>query len=169
MLSAQFGALIRRTRLAKGLRQSDLAAAARVSRTVLSKLEHGGSGPVQSDILDRIFAALGLQPQVAADAVPEERRRARLQAQARLAEQRYRHLQLAVRLAAEPRRAKALVRRARAVVDLWRERRTCSPLYIRRWSALLALPPRELARRMASLGDWQDALFQNTPWSWSWS
>ena len=33
----------------------------------------------------------------------------------------------------------------------------------------LALPPRKLAQAMVSLGEWEDALFQNSPWSWAWN
>ena len=76
---------------------------------------------------------------------------------------------LALRLAGDRAAARKLIARAREVVELWRLNKTCSPLYIKRWSALLALPPVELAKAMASLGEWENALFQNTPWSWAWS
>ena len=59
--------------------------------------------------------------------------------------------------------------KARNRVELWRSKKTCSPLYVKRWSEMLALPPGKLARRMASLGEWEDALFQNSPWSWAWT
>jgi hypothetical protein len=62
-----------------------------------------------------------------------------------------------------------MVAKAQGRVALWRRRKTCSPFYVRRWSALLDLPPRKLAQAMASLGEWEDALFQNSPWSWAWS
>ncbi|MBI2311537.1 MAG: helix-turn-helix transcriptional regulator [Betaproteobacteria bacterium] len=169
MLSAEFGNVIKRERLGRGLTQAELAAAAKVSRTTLSRLEGGKPLPVQTDVLDRIFQALGVKPQLAVGMELEERRRARLEQRARIDEQRTRHLRLAVRLASGSREARKLIQRARGVVDLWRERRTCSPFYIKRWSGLLALPPAELAQRMASLGEWEDALFQNTPWSWAWS
>lgn len=169
MLSVQFGGLIRKERLAKGLKQADLASAARVSRTILSRLEQGKPRPVQTDVLDRILQALDVKPRLAADSMIEDRQRARLEHQAKLEQQRNRHLRLAVELANNPRHARDLIAKARSVVELWRRNRTCSPLYIKRWSALLALPPGQLARQMASLGDWEDALFQNTPWSWAWT
>lgn len=169
MLAAEFGNAIKRERLARGLRQAELAAAAKVSRTTLSRLEGGKAFPVQTDVLDRIFQALDVKPQLAIGVALEDRRRARLEQRARIEEQRSRHLRLAVRLAGGSRDARRLIRRAQGVVELWRERRTCSPFYIRRWSELLSLPPVELAKRMASLGEWEDALFQNTPWSWAWS
>lgn len=169
MLAVQFGDLIRKARLAKGLKQADLASAARVSRTILSRLEQGKPRPVQTDVLDRILQALGVNPRLAADSMIEDRQRARLENQAKLERQRNRHLRLAVELANNPGRARDLIAKARSVAELWRRNRTCSPLYIKRWSALLALSPGELARQMASLGDWEDALFQNTPWSWAWT
>lgn len=169
MLAVQIGGLIRKERLAKGLKQAELASAARVSRTVLSRLEQGKPRPAQTDVLDRILQALGITPRFAADSIIEDRRRARLEHQAKLEQQRNRHLRLAVELANNPRHARDLIARARSVAELWRRNRTCSPFYIKRWSTLLALPPGELARQMASLGDWEDALFQNTPWSWAWT
>jgi len=168
MLSAQFGDLIRKERLAKGLKQAELAHAARVSRTIVSKLEQGKPRPVQTDVLDRILGALDLRPRLAADSMLEDRQRARLEQQVKLALQRNRHLRLAVELASKPESARDLITKARSVVDLWRRNKTCSALYIRRWSALLALPPAKLARAMVCLGEWEDALFQNTPWSWAW-
>lgn len=169
MLAIEFGSVIKRERLAKGLRQADLSSMARVSRTIVSALEHGKPRPVQTDVLDRIFKALDVKPQFAVGPALEERRRARLEQHARIEEQRNRHLRLAVRLATDRQDAKMLIQKAKRVIGLWRKRKTCSPFYIERWSELLSLRPAELAQRMASLGDWEDALFQNTPWSWAWS
>ncbi len=170
MLAERFGRLIRAERLGKGLSQAALARAAGVSRTVVSRLEQCRSQPVQTDVLDRLLRALEMDaPATGDEAHAGARRLARLEHRRRLDERRDRHLRLAVRLAAGGRDAAALVEKARARVALWRRRNTCSPLYIRRWSALLDLPPRELAHAMISLGDWEDALFQNSPWSWAWS
>jgi transcriptional regulator with XRE-family HTH domain len=169
MLAVQFGGLIKKGRMAKGLKQSELARAADVSRTVLSKLEQGKPRPVQTDVLDRILHALELAPQWVADSALEDRRRVRLEQQARIERQRSRHLRLAVDLASDAASARNLIAKARDRVELWRRNKTCSPLYIKRWSEMLALPPGKLARRMASLGEWEDALFQNSPWSWAWT
>lgn len=169
MLAMQFGELIRGARRARGLRQADLAAAAKVSRTILSRLEQGKPRPVQTDVLDRVLAALDVVPQLSTDAGAAERRQARLDQSARLERQRNRHLRLALDLTGDRREARRRIARAKAVVELWRRNGTCSPFYIRRWSALLALPPGDLARAMAGLGEWEDALFQNTPWSWAWN
>jgi transcriptional regulator with XRE-family HTH domain len=169
VLAAQFGGIIKKARLAKGLKQADLARAAMVSRTILSRLEQDEPRPVQTDVLDRIFQALEVSPQLAADSVREERRRARVEHKARLERQLHRHLRLAVELASDPKGARNRIRKAREVVALWRRNRICSPFYIKRWSLLLAQRPGELARSMTSLGEWEAALFQNTPWSWVWT
>ena len=169
MLAADFGAQIRSERLARGWTQAGLARAAKVSRTVLSRLEQGGSSPVQTDVLDRLFAALDVKPQLPADAALEARRFARFEQQVKLDERRSRHLRLALRLAGDRAAARRLIGKAKNVVELWRRKRTCSPLYIKRWSALLALSPAELAQAMACLGEWENAMFQNTPWSWAWN
>jgi len=169
MLAVQFGGLIKKGRMAKGLTQAELARTARVSRTILSKLEQGKPRPVQTDVLDRILHALDLTPQLAANSVLEDRRRARMELRTRLDQQRSRHLRLAVDLASNTARARRLMAKARNRVELWRSNKTCSPLYIKRWSVMLALPAGQLAKRMASLGEWEDALFQNSPWSWAWT
>lgn len=169
MLAAQFGGLIRNARQAKGMKQVELAQAAKVSRTILSKLEQDEPRPVQTDLLDRIFQALDIKPELSAVSALDERRRARLEQRIILEQQRNRHFRLAVELATNRKRAQGQIAKARSVVELWRLNHTCSPLYIKRWSELLALPPGELAERMASLGEWENALFQNTPWSWAWN
>jgi transcriptional regulator with XRE-family HTH domain len=170
MIAHQSGSLIKELRGRRGFTQAELASSAQVSRTVVSRLEQGKAGAVQSDVLDRIFRAVGVDPALVVEPTPsEERRIARLQQQRKLAENRCRHLRLALRLSAGDAAAVALVGRARGMVSLWKRNRTCSPQYIERWSRLLALPPRRLAQEMAALGDWEDALFQNSPWSWAWS
>jgi transcriptional regulator with XRE-family HTH domain len=166
MLAQQYGRLIKEARRRKGWMQEDLASKAQVSRAVLSKLEQGKSKPVQSDTLDRLLAALDLHPQV--DGV-DSRNLARLEHAIQRLERKERHLRLAVRLAGDEAAAAALVAKARRRVDLWRRKRSCSPFYIDRWSRMLALPPRKLAEEMASLGEWEDALLQNSPWSWAWT
>ncbi len=170
MLAKQYGRLIKEQRLRKGLNQDELAAAARVSRAVLSRLEQGGARPVQTDTLERLLRALEIEPQVLGRSAPDDaRKQARLEQERKLERRRNQHLRLAVELADAGPAASAMVAKARARVDLWRTNRSCSPHYIERWSELLALPPRKLAKAMASLGDWEDALFQNSPWSWAWT
>lgn len=171
MIAEQFGALIRAARQKQGRTQQALAREARVARAVLSRLEQGRPMAVQSDTLDRLLAALAIEPHLsAAGGRDDARRLARLEQELRLRQQRERHLRLAHELGeASPATAARMIARARGRVALWRAQGTCSPYYIERWSRLLALPPRRLARAMLALGDWQDALFQNSPWSWAWS
>ena len=170
MLAEQYGKLIKDQRVRQGLKQEELAEAAQVSRAILSRLEQGKPRPVQTDTIERLLKALGVEPQLldrpARDAA---RRLARLEQQNKLVQQRNRHLRLAIELANDERAAAAQVVRARERVALWRSKRSCSPFYIERWSRLLALPPRKMAKAMASLGEWEDALFQNSPWSWAWT
>lgn len=169
MIAEQFGKLIKEERLRKGMKQEELAAKARVSRAVLSKLEQGKPKAVQSDSLDRLMAALGVEPGIGQAGAVLLRRLARLEQELRRRELRERHLRLAIDLGEDASAAAGKVARARERVELWRRNRSCSPFYVERWSKLLALSPKKMAKQMASLGEWEDALFQNSPWSWAWS
>ncbi len=169
MIAEQFGKLIREARVAKGLKQEALANKARVSRGVLSRLERGKPQAVQSDTLDRLLAALDLSPQLVQSSRDLARKIARLEQELRRRAQRERHLRLAISLADDKSAAAAKVVKARRRVELWRSNQSCSPYYIDRWSELLALPPRKLAKEMSSLGEWEDAMFQNSPWSSAWT
>lgn len=170
MLAEQYGKLIKDQRVRKGLKQEELAEAAQVSRAILSRLEQGKPRPVQTDTIERLLKALGVESQVLDHPARDDARKlARLEQQNKLVQQRNRHLRLAIELANDERAASAKVAKARERVALWRSKRSCSPFYIERWSRLLALPPRKMAKAMASLGEWEDALFQNSPWSWAWT
>ncbi|NDP41277.1 MAG: helix-turn-helix transcriptional regulator [Aromatoleum sp.] len=170
MLAEDFGTLVKEQRTLKRLKQADLARAANVSRTVLSRLEQGNARAVQTDVLDRLFAVLELSPRMVDRAAPDHaRKHARLEQHWKREVQRTRHFRLAIELAHDERAAVAMIAKARERVELWRNKGSCSPYYIERWSQLLALPPRTLAKEMALLGEWEDALFQNSPWSWAWN
>ncbi len=170
MLAQQFGHLIKDRRARKGLTQVDLARSARVSRTVLSRLEQGNASAVQTDVLDRILAVLDVRAGVVdAAGADDPRVQARLELQRRRTQRRERHLRLAIVLSDDGNTAADMIAKARERVTLWQRKSSCSPLYIERWSQLLALPPRKLAQAMVSLGEWEDALFQNSPWSWAWN
>ncbi|MEP7181383.1 MAG: helix-turn-helix domain-containing protein [Betaproteobacteria bacterium] len=170
MLAEQLGNLVKDHRARKGLKQADLARSAHVSRSVVSRLEQGNASAVQTDILDRLFAVLEVSPSVADGASPNEaRKQARLEQERKLERQRNRHLRLAIHLADDEEAAEILIAKARERVELWRRKASCSPYYVDRWSQLLDLPPRKMAKAMASLGDWEDALFQNSPWTWAWN
>lgn len=169
MLVDLYGKLIKEHRVRIGLTQQALAEKARVSRAILSRLEQCKPNPVQSDTIDRLLEALAVKPALDATGRDAARRLARLEQDVRRREQQERHLRLALALAGDEKAAKAKIAKARERVALWREKKSCSPFYIERWSKLLAKPPRVLAREMSSLGEWEDALFQNTPWSWAWT
>lgn len=169
MLAEQYGKLIKEARVRKGLKQEDLANNARVSRAVLSKLEQGKPKAVQSDTLDRLLAALELSPQIGQSSQDLPRKLARLEQELRRRDRRERHLRLAINLCDDESGAAEKVAKARQRVELWRSNQACSAFYIDRWSQLLALPPREMAKQMSSLGEWEDAMFQNSPWSWAWT
>jgi hypothetical protein len=125
---------------------------------------------VQTDTLERLLKALGVESQVIGRSASRDARvLARLQLENEIMRRCNRHLRLSIELASDARAASEKIARARERVALWRRKRSCSPFYIERWSKLLALPPRKLAKAMASLGEWEDALFQNTPWSWAWT
>jgi transcriptional regulator with XRE-family HTH domain len=167
MLALHFGKMIRDQRLNRRIRQEDLARQAGVSRTTLSQLERGKAMHVQTDVLDRLLDSLELKPAIGL--ASQERTIARLQQQGKLALQRERHLRLMLTLASDPATAEGKIARARAMLALWRGNRTCSAFYIERWQALLDLPLMNLVQAMQSLGEWEDALLQNSPWSWAWT
>lgn len=169
MLAIEWGKVIRDERKRKGLRQEELASRAHVSRAVLSRLEQGKPKPVQSDTIDRLLAVLEVKSQSDPAGRDASRRLARLEQDVRLRQQRERHLRLALELADDERAAAPKVAKAQERVELWRDKKSCSPFYIERWSKLLAQPPRKIAKEMSSLGEWEDALFQNSPWSWAWT
>ena len=170
MLAQHYGKIIKDQRLRKGMRQEDLAAKAHVARAVVSQLEGGKRRAVQSDTIERLLQALDVDLQAAAPAAREDPRKlARLEQDKKLNEQRVRHLRLAVDLATDARAAREKIAKARERVELWRRNKSCSPYYIDRWSQLLALPPKRVAKEMSSFGEWEDALFQNSPWSWVWT
>ncbi len=170
MLAEQYGQLIKAQRVRKGLKQAELAGAAGVSRAVLSRLEQCKSHPVQTDTIERLLNALGVHAEVLDHPARDDARKlARAEHARKLEHQRNRHLRLAIALVDDEEVAAAMVEKARARVALWRSKRSCSPYYIERWAELLAMPPRKLARAMAALGEWEDALFQNSPWSWAWN
>lgn len=169
MLSSQIGGQIKSRRTALGLGQSALCAKAQVSRTVLSKLESQRGEPVQTDVIDRLLAGLDAKVTVRlgepAGSQVEERLRNRL----RQEELRQRHLRLAVDLCANPEGAAPKIERALRQVDLWEQRKSCSPRYIEGWRKALSLDPRGVALAMTSFGDWENAMFQNSPWSFLWT
>ncbi len=167
MLAPYFGKLIRDQRIARQIRQEDLARLAGVSRTTLSQLERGKALHVQTDVLDRLLDTLEIKPAIGL--VSQERALARLVQQGKLAQRRERHLLLILALVSDPDAADGKIGRAREMLALWRANRTCSAFYVERWQALLDLPLMDMVQAMQTLGEWEDALFQNSPWAWAWT
>src|SRR4051812_26837730 len=130
MLSSQIGRHIRNRRAALKIGQEALCAKAQVSRAVLSKLESERGAPVQTDVIDRLLAGLDAKVTVTLGDAANSRAEERLRHQLRQEEQRQRHLRLALDLCANTRTAAAKIRRALRRVDLWEQRKSCSPRYI---------------------------------------
>ena len=136
--------------------------------TMLARIRAPGARDAMQSAFDT--RAREIKPRVADAVAPDPARlQARLELQRKLEQQRSRHMRLAVDLVVDEQAAARMVAKARERVELWRSKRSCSPLYIERWSEILALPPRSMAKAMASLGEWEDAMFQNSPWSWAWN
>jgi hypothetical protein len=75
---------------------------------------------------------------------------------------------LAARLLAAPRpEAAALVKRARSFVDRWERERLCSRHYVSRWRGMLLGQVERVAQSLLDPGEWADALFQNSPWTFA--
>jgi transcriptional regulator with XRE-family HTH domain len=170
MLSSQIGREIKSRRAALQIGQEALCAKARVSRAVLSKLENQRGEPVQTDVIDRLLAGLDAKVTVslgesAASSRAEERLRNRL----RHEELRQHHLRVALDLCANQADATPKIARALRQVDLWEQRKACSPRYIEGWRKALSLDPRGVALAMTSFGDWENAMYQNSPWSFLWT
>jgi transcriptional regulator with XRE-family HTH domain len=169
MLSSQIGRHIRNRRAALRIGQEALCAKAQVSRAVLSKLESERGAPVQTDVIDRLLAGLDAKVTVTLGDPVDTRTEERLRHQLRQEEQRQRHLRLAIELCANPKAAVAKIRRALRQVDLWEQRKSCSPRYIDGWRKALSHNPRGVAVAMASFGEWENAMYQNSPWSFMWT
>jgi len=161
---------IRRARRRQGLTQHALAARSGVSRVTIARLEGRSPRDLRADTVARLCEALGLELRaLPAGGQPRlERLLARERERARRIERRLHHAVLAARLLVAPRpEARALIGRARAVVDRWERDELCSRHYISRWRARLQGPVERVARALVESGDWTDALLQNTPWSFA--
>lgn len=171
MLSSQIGRQIKSRRAALRIAQEALCAKAQVSRAVLSKLENQRGEPVQTDVIDRLLDALDAEVTVTLGEpeVVGGKAEARLRNRLLQEDLRQRHLRLALDLCANPESAGPRIARALQQVDLWERRKSCSPRYIERWRKALSPDPRGVALAMTSFGDWENAMYQNSPWSFMWT
>ena len=138
------------------------------SRVTVARLEWAGRD-VRLGTITSICGALGLEvAAVPAGGEPAlETLLAREREKTRRLERRLAHAALAARLLAARSKARPLVRVARAAVDRWEREGLCSRHYVVRWRAMLAGPVERVARALLDAGDWQDALFQNTPFTFA--
>jgi transcriptional regulator with XRE-family HTH domain len=160
------GQLIRQRRLSEGMSQEALAAAAGISRTTLIQIEKGKDAQLSSvELAGRV---LGLEIGLLAEA-PEiaRKRQARADNQAKLTASREKHLKIAVQLALGGAPAQQLKADALHIVQLWKEKELCSPVYIRRWQKILDAAPRQIAHNLLEMmgNEWGPALRQNTPFA----
>jgi transcriptional regulator with XRE-family HTH domain len=162
---------VRAARRARGLSQAALAARSGASRVTIARLEAGSDQDFRLGTLMRLCEALGLELTLAPRAAQPatlERLLARERDLSRRLGRRHGHAVVAARLLAAPGpEAAALVRRARACVERWEKERLCSAHYVSRWRALLAGPVERVARALLDPGEWADALFQNSPFSFA--
>ena len=161
------GKALRSLRLSKGMSQQALAAAAGISRTTLIQMEKGKDAQVSSfELAGRVLGVeFGLMPESPHMA---RRRQARADQQSRLAASREKHLKLAVKFALGGAEALALKEDALRMVQLWKEKDLCSPVYIERWLEILNAEPKQVARKLLAMDDeWGPALRQNTPFALS--
>jgi len=163
-------ASLRAARRERALTQAALAARSGTSRATIARLEAGSARGVRLETIAALCEVLGLEiAAMPAGARPAlETLLARERERARRLDLRRRHAVLAARLVAAPRpKAAALIARARQVVDRWERERLCSRHYSSRWKRMLAGPRERVARALLDPGEWRDALFQTTPWSFA--
>jgi len=161
------GKTLKSLRLSKGMSQQALAAAAGISRTTLIQMEKGKDAQVSSfelagQVLGVGFGLLSESPDIT------RRRQARADHQFKLAASREKHLKLAVKFALGGAEAIALKEDALRMVQLWKEKELCSPVYIERWFEILNAEPKQVAKKLLAMDDaWGPALRQNTPFALS--
>ena len=161
---------LRSTRRERGLTQAELAALSGTSRVTIARLEVGSARDVRVGTIMGICAVLGLEMSATpvGDRLGLQTLVARERERSRRMDLRLRHVRLAARLLSAPgREATALVARARGVVDRWEREELCSSHYVSRWRGMLDGPRGHVARALLEPGEWQDALFQNTPWAFA--
>ena len=161
---------LRRARTERALTQAALAERSGTSRVTIARLESGQAHDARLATVVAVCEALSLALRVADPGAEAhlETQLARARERCERAERRRAHAALAARLlAASGREATALVHRARQVVLRWEREGLCSAHYVTRWRKLLRGGPRQVARAVLDPGEWRDALYQNTPWSFA--
>lgn len=163
------GVTLRALRMAQSLSQEALATAAGISRTTLIQIEKGKDA--QASSIQGAARVLGAEVGILSE--PPDmalRRQARAELQAKQAASREKHLKIAVKFALGGDEAQALKANALRMVQLWRDKQLCSPVYIDRWQHILAADPSAIAHSMLHMDDardeaWGPAMRQNTPFA----
>lgn len=161
---------VRAARRQKGLSQAALAARSGTSRVTIARVEGGSAQDFRFGTIHRLCDALGLELSAGPPGalVSLETRVLRERERASRLDRRRRHAVLAARLLVAPRpEAAALVKRARSCVERWERERLCSRHYVSRWRGMLAGPVERVAQSLLDPGEWGDALFQNSPWTFA--
>ncbi|MEO7105418.1 MAG: helix-turn-helix transcriptional regulator [Rhodoferax sp.] len=160
------GGALRSARLAKSLSQQALAAAVGISRTTLIQIEKGKDAQMSN--VEMTAQALGVKFGILSESVEMARRRqARSEHQIKLAASREKHLKIAVQFALGGTQAAQLKTDALRMVQLWKDKQLCSPVYIERWEEILDAKPAQIAQSLLTMEDdaWGPALRQNTPFA----
>ena len=166
ILRQSIGAALRAARISKPMSQQALAVAVGISRTTLVQIERGNDAQMSS--VEKTAQALGVELGILEESPTMARRRtARFDHQVKLAASREKHLKIAVKFALGGPEAAALKAGALKMVDLWREKQLCSPVYIDRWQQILDAKPQQVAQSLLTMDDdeWGPALRQNTPFA----
>ena len=170
MRYTSLAAQVRAARRQRGLSQAALADLSGTSRVTIVRVEAGSTQDFRVGTISRLCDALGLEltAEPRGALLSLETRLLRERERASRLDRRRRHAVLAARLLAASRpEAAALVKRARFLVDRWERDRLCSRHYISRWRAMLAGPVERVALSLLDPGEWADALFQNSPWTFA--
>jgi len=161
---------VRAARRRRGLTQAELSARSGTSRVTIARFEAGGDLRVGTlaGLCEALDLELTVAPKQENATAALETRLARERDRSRRETRRYRHARLAARLLSSPRgEGCGLVEQARRVVDRWEAERLCSRHYVTRWRRILRGSPAQVAARLLEPGDWRDALYQNSPWSFA--
>ena len=159
------GEALRSARIAKALSQQALASVVGISRTTLIQIEKGKDAQMSS--VEMTAQALGVEFGILSESAEMgRRRRARSEHQAKLTASREKHLKIAVQFALGGAQAAQLKADALRMVQLWKDKQLCSPVYIERWGNILNAEAVQIAQNLLAMDDaWGPALRQNTPFA----
>ena len=143
----------------------DLVAASHVKQNFGEVLARAALAPLGVERHGKLVAGLVPPQWLAQRDALDERRIARAAQQQVELQRLAAHQRLAIDLlCVNAAKQRGRIAAARREVDRWEAQQLCSPDYIDRWREWLALPVRQLVRRMCSdAGGWGTAMRQNSP------